>query len=494
MRLIRIVLVAFVVGALPAGAAVGAGTAARAINGTWVGTFVLPTGSQRTGIAITVSEARATVWLPGGHAAETVATARTSRDRLRLQLPGRPTGLRLDGRLRGREIVGTARQAGLRGTFRLRRGTPPDWGTLGLYAFPGGRVMSVIDNPWFPRQATQLESGEIHALFRTGRNAYEIGAALGARAPAVGSAFTRDTMIWRRSAAAEERAARMRLRQQEVRFRSGNAWLAGTLTLPNGAGRHPAVAIVRGAGPVPRAGAGLVEPFFASLGFAVLTYDKRGIGQSGGTYPGESASAPAIDALARDAEAAARFLAAQPEVDRARIGLSGGSQAGWIMPRAATREAAIRFLVLLVGPTLTQGETDLFADLREQQPEVSVEQAEAEVARAGPSGVDPMPWIRALRIPALWLYGGRDRTVPTRLSVARLEPLMREPGRDFSYRIFPGGNHGLIETANGLDAEMLASDRLVPGLYPTIRDWLRLRGIATPADLFAFYDLEALTQ
>jgi pimeloyl-ACP methyl ester carboxylesterase len=103
---------------------------------------------------------------------------------------------------------------------------------------------------------------------------------------------------------------------------------------------------------------------------------------------------------------------------------------------------------------------------------------EAEVRRGGPSGVDPMPSIRALRIPAIWLYGSKDRTVPSRLCIERLEPVAREAGRDFTYVSFPGGTHGLVKTENGLLAEAARSSRLVDGLYPTIRDWLRARGFS----------------
>jgi hypothetical protein len=69
-----------------------------------------------------------------------------------------------------------------------------------------------------------------------------------------------------------------------------------------------------------------------------------------------------------------------------------------------------------------------------------------------------------------------DRTVPSRLCVERLDPVAREPGRDFSYRVFPGGTHGLILTENGLLAEAQRSHRFVEGLFPTIREWLAGRG------------------
>jgi pimeloyl-ACP methyl ester carboxylesterase len=151
------------------------------------------------------------------------------------------------------------------------------------------------------------------------------------------------------------------------------------------------------------------------------------------------------------------------------------------MPVAAAREQAIRFMVGFVSPSLTQGETDLWASLNDQgrsPPTRTDEEMEADVRRSGPSGVDPMPSIQAMRIPALWLYGGKDRTVPSRLCVERLDPVTREPGRDFSYRVFPGGTHGLVLTQNGLLDEQARSSRMVEGLYGTIRDWLSARGLS----------------
>jgi pimeloyl-ACP methyl ester carboxylesterase len=236
-----------------------------------------------------------------------------------------------------------------------------------------------------------------------------------------------------------------------------------------------------GSGPAPRSYNSINALYFNHLGIATLSCDKRGIGQSGGTYPGEFPSASAVDQYARDVEAQARFLAAQPEIDAARVGVAGASQAGWIVPLAVVREPALRFMIGFVSPTLTQGETDLWATLNDQgqsPPTRADEDMEAEVRRAGPSGVDPMPSIRVLKVPALWLFGGKDRTVPSRLCVERLDPVTREPGRDLSYRVFPGGTHGLVLTQNGLLAEQARSSRMVDGLYDTLRDWLAARGLS----------------
>ena len=267
------------------------------------------------------------------------------------------------------------------------------------------------------------------------------------------------------------RASRVPTRQLEVRFRSGRNTLAGTLTLPPGAGPHPAVAWVHGAGVQTRNYFPDLPALLSGAGLAVLAYDKQGVGQSGGVFPGDRADERAIGALARDAEAAARFLAAQPGIDRARVGLAGHSQGGWIAPLAASREPTVRFVIAFAGPSLSQGETDAWADLAgagNSPPPQSEEQMEAEVMRQGSSGYEPMPALRALRVPSLWLFGRLDYVVPTRLSVRRLEAI----GGDFTTEVYPKANHALVETQTGLTSEMLASDRFAPGMFSRVRDWV----------------------
>lgn len=251
------------------------------------------------------------------------------------------------------------------------------------------------------------------------------------------------------------------------------------MTLPGGAGPFPAVALAHGSGPTPRETNSILTSFFVSRGLAVLAYDKRGIGQSGGRFPGEAASTSNLDRYAKDAAAAARFLAAQPEIDRSRIGLSGASQAGWIMPLAAAREPAISFLVILVGPTVTQGESDNWGSLTGQGSRDPGDLAELErqVRQTGPSGFDPMPSIRALRIPAVWIYGGKDLNVPTRLCVERLDPLTHDTGRDFSYVVYPRAAHSLLESDHGLTEELARSSHYPKALWPAIDRWLADRGL-----------------
>ncbi len=144
-------------------------------------------------------------------------------------------------------------------------------------------------------------------------------------------------------------------RSVDVRF--GNPWaegveLAGTLTLPNGAGPFPGAVLISGSGPQDRDETIWGHKPFAVLadhltrrGVAVLRYDDRGFGASTGAY----GSATSAD-FATDAAAAARFLAGRPEIDADAIGLVGHSEGGMIAPIAASRHQGVAYLVLLAAP------------------------------------------------------------------------------------------------------------------------------------------------
>lgn len=127
--------------------------------------------------------------------------------------------------------------------------------------------------------------------------------------------------------------------------------LAGTLTLPDSTGTFPAVVLIAGSGPNDRDETVMghkpflvLADFLTRNGFAVLRYDKRGIGQSKGDY------ANAItDDFASDAEAAAVFLRSQTHIDAKRIALVGHSEGGIIAPMVAAKNNTIAAVVLMAG-------------------------------------------------------------------------------------------------------------------------------------------------
>ena len=73
-------------------------------------------------------------------------------------------------------------------------------------------------------------------------------------------------------------------------FESAGARLHFILELPGGAGLFPAVVIGQGSGRATTSDGAAYVPFLLERGFAVLRYDKRGVGQSTGTYRGVSAA------------------------------------------------------------------------------------------------------------------------------------------------------------------------------------------------------------
>jgi len=148
---------------------------------------------------------------------------------------------------------------------------------------------------------------------------------------------------------------------EDVKFPNAGAKieLAGTLTLPKGEGPFPAVVLVSGSGPQDRDETLFEHKPFLVLadhltraGVAVLRYDDRGIGKSGGKFAGATTAD-----FATDAHAAVNFLRTRKEIDPKKIGICGHSEGGMIGPMvAAEHPEEVAFLVLLAGPGIHCGE------------------------------------------------------------------------------------------------------------------------------------------
>jgi len=456
--------------------ALAAGGAARP-QGTWLGTYTVSRATAPTAIGISFSGGGAIVTLPAGYAARDSVPAFGSVDHVRLTLPGRPA-LVLDGRIDGTRFAGAVRQGGARGTFSLTPASAlPASAALGLYRLGDGTTLGLLGNDtgtW----ALEVESGAYHQLYGTAPS-WVVGAKFGVRRPEQGQLrVSGTTLVWGRKT-----GRRLPLRQLEVRFPGARgAVLAGTLTVPAGRGPFPAAVYVHGSGPSLRTESQYLAALLARRGIAFLAYDKRGNGQSTGRYPGEAATPPTIDVLSRDVAAAAAFLAAQPEIDPARVGLAGASQAGWIIPLAAVRAGArVHWALIESGPVVTTGESDLYASLvsHGDVPLTSpIDDILDQVRKTGPVGFDPVPSLRRLRIPILWLYGEVDRSQPTALDVPVLERLRTDTGADLTWRVFPKADHFLFELRTGLNSERPSSRGVAPQVAPAVDGWLRVHKLA----------------
>jgi dienelactone hydrolase len=134
--------------------------------------------------------------------------------------------------------------------------------------------------------------------------------------------------------------------------------LAGTLTLPNSGSPFAAAILIAGSGrndrdePI-RNGDGTASGHKPMLvladaltrqGYAVLRYDKRGVGKSSGDY----AAATTMDFIS-DARAAIAYLRSRPDIDGARLTLIGHSEGATIGALLAADDPTVAGVVMMAG-------------------------------------------------------------------------------------------------------------------------------------------------
>ena len=255
----------------------------------------------------------------------------------------------------------------------------------------------------------------------------------------------------------------------ELTVQSRGATLAATLQLPTtGRAPFPAIVLAHGSGRTTRDQMRWMADPFLSMGVAVLTYDKRGVGRSTGTYVnvGTARSIEVFGDLSDDALACVAVLKLRKDIDAKRIGLGGNSQAGWIIPLAASKSKDVAFLVITSGPAVTVGEEMEYSRLAGEDPGSVKGLSDAEIDRQmrqfkGPHGYDPVPVLEKLNTPSIWIEGDRDRSVPMVQTLATLDRL-RRAGRPISVVTLPGAGHALYNPATGERRNH----------WPDVRQWL----------------------
>jgi uncharacterized protein len=311
--------------------------------------------------------------------------------------------------------------------------------------------------------------------------------------------------------------------EQELRFANGDVPLAGTLYLPAGGGRVPAVVVTHGAA-MPTRDYRLythLTQALPAMGIAVLVYDRRG---SGGSGNGKVAAG--FELLADDAIAGQHALARHPRIDPARIGFWGLSQGGWLAVLAANRSPDAAFAVSVSAPLVTPdiqmnyatanmltlhgyGAQDVQQELaarhaydaytRGQLARPAAQQALAAAERqpwfplaflATAQELSPTPretvWYKQMqhdplvevgkaRVPVLFLYGGADPWVPVGVSIARLRTLMPTHPQ-FAWQVIGGVNHTMQREAHEMmafdDAAMRAQAPDAPEYFAVLAKWL----------------------
>ncbi len=228
-----------------------------------------------------------------------------------------------------------------------------------------------------------------------------------------------------------------------VHFTCEGAVQAGTLYLPSRPGPHPAAIWVHGAGPASRLKFGGMFASLIDAGVAVFSYDKRGVGESQGSCcPGDNGH---FNLLSADVTGAVAALASRSDLRKDEIGLIGASQAGWIAPKAAAMSGKVAFIALASSTPVTERLTNLYERLaRGDEGQLSKEEISRRLASAGPSGFDPVPYLRQTSAPSLWMLGTEDDRIPVPETITLLGQLKNE-GKDIEIVTFPGARHGLLD-------------------------------------------------
>ncbi len=288
--------------------------------------------------------------------------------------------------------------------------------------------------------------------------------------------------------------------------------LAGTLSKPIDAApttRLPAVVLIAGSGPLDRDETAYGIPVFAQLanaladaGFAVVRYDKRGVGQSGGRN--EFAT---LGDYAEDVIAVIKFLEKRKDIDPKRIALVGHSEGAAVALLAARRAGQVDAIALVAGIGTTGAQLNLeqqqyalktskipeaeHAAKIELQRKVQAavltgkgwEDVPADIRKQAESpwfasflAFDPAPIVAKLDQPIFVIQGALDTQVPPH-HAEKLGALAnaRKKAPKTDVVVVPGINHLLVPAKTGDVSEYGAlPDRTVsPEIGAKIATWLK---------------------
>jgi fermentation-respiration switch protein FrsA (DUF1100 family) len=313
-------------------------------------------------------------------------------------------------------------------------------------------------------------------------------------------------------------------REEEVSYSNSAAGIrfGATLTLPQGPGPFPAVLLITGSGPQDRdeAIAGhrpflVLADYLTRHGIAVLRADDRGVGKSGGKFPGATTAD-----FATDAEAGVAYLKSRPEVNPRKIGLVGHSEGGLIAPMVAARNADVAYIVMMAGTgvpgdavlyeqnrqlvesaggtreaaqkaadnvrsliSLVEMEKDAAAlkqKAKEKFPEAPAEALEPQIAALDTPWMryfltyDPATALRKVACPVLALNGTLDRQVWAKQNLPPIRKALEEGGNaHFEIAEMPGLNH-LFQTAKtgGVQEYEKIEETMAPAALEKIAVWI----------------------
>jgi len=310
---------------------------------------------------------------------------------------------------------------------------------------------------------------------------------------------------------------------REISFESHGTTLVGRLVMPAGDGKVSVVVMIHGSEQDSALESYSLQRMLPAQGIGAFVYDKRGTGRSGGVYTQD------YSLLADDAVAAVATAKSLAGARLERIGFQGGSQGGWVAPLAASR-TPVDFVIVCFGLAVNALDEDQqsvelqlsekgysrneirdaltvakavenvvasgfssgfaeldklrarysgarwYKDLSGDYTHIFLQKSEAELRAMAPQfdwhtpwNYDPMPVLRSLRTPQLWILGGEDFEAPSRETRKRLNALIANGG-NYTIAYYRNAEHGMTLFEVDASGER-TSTRYAPGYFQLIRDF-----------------------
>ena len=233
------------------------------------------------------------------------------------------------------------------------------------------------------------------------------------------------------------------------------AIISASLHLPPEAnGPFPTVIVVPGSDRGTREYFLPYVPAINEVGYAVVLYDKQGVGKSTGDFIQVSSrnSKKTIVERSKIVSSLVKHIRNLDTINGDKIGLLASSQGCWVASEVY-RTVEVAFIMNYSGGVASVGESDYYDEIMDDE-RVSVMDGNNKVKTfTGFKGFDAKNTIKKMEIPVLWMYGELDDSHP---GFYDLETLKEMGKPNFRLELLKNTTHDLVDiTTNEVSQDMI---------------------------------------